>query len=159
MSTEVLCAARNYLSRGLSVIPIRADGTKAPSIKGWSVYKDRRATDEELVEWWGNDHVAGIGVCGGPASGNLAVLDFEEGDGFAKWREAIDAETTDFLDICPIVATPSGGTHVWCRLAAPADGCVLARRADRKVKIEVRGQQHQVLAPGCPPSCHKSGKL
>jgi hypothetical protein len=38
-----------------------------------------------------------------------------------------------------------------------APGGKLARYAKGTTKVEIRGQGHQVLAPGCPPACHSSG--
>ena len=74
----VLEWARRYVGSGLSVIPVRADGSKAPALPEWRQFTDRRATDAELVEWFGGEKDYGIGVVPGPASGNLAVLDFEK---------------------------------------------------------------------------------
>jgi hypothetical protein len=116
-------------------------------------------TDDELVAWFGGEDV-GIGVVPGPASGNLVVLDFECKGGlsaYAEWISGLPPELTEWIKTCPVVSTPSGGRHVWVRLASPQPGGHLARYASGAVKVEVRGEGHQVLAPGCPPACHKSG--
>ena len=157
---DLLAAARAYVAAGVSVIPIRADGSKAPKLAGWREYADRPPTDAELSEWFGPGSDAGIGVVMGPASGNLVVLDFECREGlsaYAEWLAGLSPELVAALADCPSVRTPSGGRHVWVRLAAPAPGARLARYAEGKVKIEVRGEGHQVLAPGCPARCHKTG--
>lgn len=155
---DTLRAARGYLSAGLSVIPVRADGTKAPVERDWTRFSTRRPTDSELFGWFRNGLAYGIGIPGGRASGNLAVLDFETGEAFDRWRATIPTETVDLLALCPVVRTPSGGVHVWTRLPDPVPGTVLARRADKRTLIEVRGEGHQVLAPGCPLQCHKTGR-
>lgn len=150
--------ARWYISHGLSVIPVRADGSKAPAVAGWRVYSDRLPADGEVAGWFPDGTRYGLGVVPGAASGNLVVLDFECRDGhpaYAEWA----GKRADGLDLagCPVVRTPSGGRHVWVRLPAPLAGGVLARYADGRVKVEIRGAGHQVLAPGCPAGCHRSG--
>jgi putative DNA primase/helicase len=155
----VLDWARRYLRLGLSVIPVRADGSKAPAISGWREFTDRRPTEGEVVGWFPDDR-HGIGVVPGPASGNLVVLDFECKGGvpaFSEWLQQLNPKFAAHLATCPVVRTPSGGRHVWVRLTGPAPGCRLARYAKGATKVEVRGAGHQVLAPGCPAKCHKSG--
>lgn len=157
----VLEWARRYVAAGLSVIPVRADGSKAPAFQDWRQYTDRRPTDDELVKWFDAGREFGIGVVPGPASGNLAVLDFEVRDGvnaYDVWRAEITPKQAELLARCPVIVTPSGGRHVWVRGSVPHKGTVLARNAAGMVLIEVRGTGQQVLAPGCPPACHKSGK-
>jgi hypothetical protein len=158
---NLLEVARGYVRAGLSVIPVKADGSKAPLLSGWRAYSDRLPTDAELVEWFGGGATAGLGVVPGPASGNLVVLDFECRGGmpaYSEWLEKLSAEARAALALCPVVRTPSGGRHVWVRLPDPQEGCRLARYANGKTKIEVRGRGHQVLAPGCPASCHASSE-
>jgi hypothetical protein len=152
--------ARRYVTAGLSVIPVRADGSKAPVFADWRQYTDRLATDDELAKWFdGTDY--GLGVVPGPASGNLAVFDFENRNGvsaFDLWVGGLTGAEKAALVSCPIVVTPSGGRHVWVRSAVPHRGKVLARDDAGLILIEIRGVGHQVLAPGCPAKCHKSGK-
>ncbi len=154
---NILDTARGYVACSLSVIPVRTDGTKAPKLPGWRAYANRLPTDAELSTWFASAS-AGIGVPCGPASGNLAVLDFESADVWDEWRSSIPADTADILDSCPIVRTPSGGAHVWCRLPDPVPGTVLARTSGRETLVEVRGEGHQVVAPGSPAACHPTGK-
>ncbi len=96
----------------------------------------------------------------GPASGNLVVLDFEskyDRPAFAEWFAGLDPDFAAILPAYPLVRTPSGGRHLWLRLADPEAGGKLARYANGITKVEVRGRGHQVLAPGCPAECHSSG--
>ena len=150
--------ARQYLAAGLSAIPVRADGTKRPVESGWDRYGNERPSDADLVRWFGNGKVFGLGIPGGPASGNLSVLDFETADVYARWKALVPADTADALRLCPVVQTPSGAFHVYVRLSEPVRGTVLARDRDKDVLIEVRAHGEQALAPGCPASCHPSGK-
>lgn len=162
LSGDVLGVARAYVQAGLSVIPVRADGSKAPAEAGWRAYSGRLALDPELEAWFAGPGPVGVGVVPGAASGNLAILDLEHKGSesvFEQWAGRLPAAVRRRLLDCPIVSTPSGGRHVWVRLPEPQDGCRLARYAGGQTKIEVRGDGHQVLAPGCPAVCHASRRL
>jgi putative DNA primase/helicase len=146
------------LARGLSPIPIRTDGSKAPLIDGWRAFSDRLPTAQDLRHWFRVPGRAGVGVTGGPASGNLVVFDFERWDVFARWGELLTLEERERLARCPVVATPSGGAHVYCRLLEPVKGAKYARDAEGVCLIETRGEGHYVLAPGSPACCHPAGR-
>lgn len=157
---DLLETARAYVACGLSVIPVRADGSKAPKLAGWRAYSDAGASEDDLREWFSGSSSVGIGIVPGPASGRLVVLDFECKDGapaYAEWVAKLSPALRAPLSLCPVVRTPSGGRHVWVRLPEQCAGGRYARYANGKTKVEVRGLGHQVLAPGCPASCHASG--
>ena len=102
----MLAAARAYLARGWSVIPIRPS-TKAAAVS-WKPYQERRATDDEIQTWWPPGGRNGIAIVTGSISGNVAVLDID--DVALAERMASDpvliAETL-------AVRTPSGGLHLY----------------------------------------------
>jgi putative DNA primase/helicase len=154
---DLLCAARAYVATGLAVIPVRADGSKAPRFTCWREFSDRRPTDTELVDWFASGSV-GIGVTGGPASGNLVIFDFETWSAFNKWGRLLSGEDRKHLARCPMVRTPSGGAHVYCRLPEAVKGTKYAKDAAGKCLIETRGNGHFVVAPGSPPACHPTGR-
>lgn len=168
----VLDIARGYLAAGLSVIRVRANGSKAPADAGWRAYSERLPTEDELRTWFHLDTVVGIGIPGGPASGNLAVLDFETGGAWTDWFRLLSFADQQRVRSIPAAHTPRGGMHLYCRLPEPVPGVGLAyhcpdpddfdiRTGTPRVKtlIEVRGNGEQVLAPGCPPECHPTHKL
>jgi hypothetical protein len=159
--SQLLDIARWYVANGLSVIPVKADGSKAPLLQGWRKYSAEVPDDATLTQWYGDPaKIVGIGVPCGPASGNLVVLDFEcdKESAYTEWVKRLPDELRELASTIPTVTTPSGGKHLWVRLAEPQPGGKLARYAGGKTKIEVRGEGHHVLAPGCPLECHKSGK-
>ena len=92
--SAILNHAREYSRLGLSPIRVRTDGTKAPVGDNWTKFCAQRADDELLATWFGNGHVYGIGIARGPASGNLAVLDFETAPAFDSWVAAIPSDTS-----------------------------------------------------------------
>src|SRR5438046_7862523 len=69
---------------GMSVVPIRTDGTKQPRLSGWRVYQRRQANEAEINHWFGNAD-AGIAFITGAVSGNLEALDFDCHDIFEAW--------------------------------------------------------------------------
>ncbi|AMV25484.1 hypothetical protein VT84_13885 [Gemmata sp. SH-PL17] len=165
-ANDLLAVARHYLAAGLSVIPVHADGSKAPKFGAWTRYGDNPPTQAELVEWFGRGAKGGIGIPGGPASGNLTVLDVETAEAWDAWLALVPPEQTAYVLSCPLVRTPGGGAHLYVRLELPTRGVTLAERPngtdDRgrpkyKTLIETRAHGEQVLAPGCPPECHPSG--
>lgn len=157
---DPLSAARWYVRNGLSVIPVRADGSKAPALKAGEVeqYRERFPTDDELAGWFAPHKAVGLAIVCGKISGNLAVLDFESDTVWRRWLARVtELNISAAIAPLPVVRTPKGGRHVYCRLADGwAPGMVLARRSAREVLVEVRGQGHYVLAPGCPPACHET---
>src|SRR5262245_890452 len=86
----VLSAALDYLAAGLSVIPILADGTKAPALeRGHPVLlRQRRATKAEAEGWWGGGR-RGIGISAGPVSGNVECIDFDEPALILPWLDLV----------------------------------------------------------------------
>lgn len=155
---DTLSAAIAYRAVGLSTFPVKANGTKEPVFSGWRTYAERLPQPSELLGWHGTGRGFGIGIAGGAASGNLAVLDFETESAYAAWGYRLSAEECAHLERCPVIGCPRGGGHVYCRLPEPVRGCKLARSAAGVTLIEVRGLQHYVVAPGSPASCHPSGR-
>ncbi len=151
---SVLDRARAYVAAGFSVCPIRADGSKAPAV-AWKAYQQRRAAEAELYLWfWGGQH--GLAIVCGAVSRNLEVIDFDDFVTFQRWAARIGGSV---LQRYPIIATPAGGRHVYCRLPRPPQGNrKLACAATGKTLIETRGEGGYVLAPGCPGWCHPSGR-
>jgi hypothetical protein len=152
--------SRLYVAAGLSVIPIRADGSKAPALASWTEYQSRWPTDAELVSWFGSD-VPGIGlaiVCGA-VSGHLEVIDFDSVELFETWLTTLRHQSPALIPSLTVISTPEG-RHVYLRLPGPVPrNRRLARDMTGKTVIETRGEGGYVLAPGCPPSCHPTGGL
>jgi hypothetical protein len=170
---DCITFAKNYLSEGLSVIPIILDGSKKTSIK-WKPYQSRLATDSEVETWFcGGDR--GIGVVTGEVSGNLTVIDFDEDadETFAKFWDRISENHKSIADRLMVVRTPRPGYHIWFRyIESVGKSRVLAYSSPQpiedelnesenlkalpKVRIETRGEGAYVIAPGSPLEVHSS---
>src|SRR5690348_2509009 len=87
-------AAYYYISLGLSVIPIRLDGSKKPFLKEWKPYQSEIANDDDLESWF-NPYADtyGIGIVCGEVSGNLEVIDIES----RFWSDKEKAE--EFIEL------------------------------------------------------------
>jgi len=152
--------AQLYLAAGLSVIPVKLDGTKVPALAGWREYSERRPTPAELATWFAIQRTVhhGIGIPCGPASGNLLVFDFETRAAFDRWCEFLTPEDKHYLAASPVVGTPKDGVHVYTRLEESVKGTKYARTAEGACLIETRGNGHMVIAPGSPLAVHPTGK-
>jgi hypothetical protein len=150
--------ALHYRSHGLSIIPIRPDGSKAPALDAWQELQRRPPTDAEVREWFGNG--CGIAVVCGTVSRNLEVLDFDSPEVWERWRQAVTQVNPQALADLPLVRTPSGGRHLYLfrEVAGPCRK-VAKDRTGKKTLVEVKGEGGYVLMPGCPPACHPQGAL
>jgi hypothetical protein len=164
--SSVLEIARAYVAAGISVAPIRRDGTKAASVK-WAKYQEELPTDAELRGWFGENNPAGLAIIGGAVSGALEILDFdrEAGTVFPAWQQLTESDCPGLIDRLSVVETPANGYHVRYRcpdLDIPGNTVLAldpAIKGKNRVIIETRGEGGYVLVPGCPPGCHETGRL
>lgn len=172
-----LAAVRAYLAGGLSVVPIEPDGSKRPAGGSWKKFQRRLAVESEVMEFWGNGTGYGVGIVGGKVSGHLEHLDFDKHAAtiFPAWCDLVEAEAPGLADRLSIRQTPSGGYHASYRcpeveipgntkLAMEANPDFDPKKPrgkdnpETETLIETRGEGGQVLAPGCPPACHPTGR-
>ena len=142
----IIQAASAYAHSGLSVIPTLAD--KRPACP-WKIYSERIMSDRELEINF--RAAAGLGIACGKVSGNLELLDFDDGgSAFAPWLEKVPPYLKDRL---VIECTPSGGRHVYYRVMGEGYSVPgnrkLAMKEDGHVLIETRGEGGYVK---CAPS-------
>lgn len=130
---DCITTVRNYIANGFNCLPLQLDGSKQP-VGAWSHLKQRLVSDFEIAEFW-KDNRCGIGVLGGPISGNLVPIDFDhQAETYFKqfWNDAQRA-VPGVLDKLLVVQTPRPGYQVWIRQqSAPA------------------GSQHLALGPPAP---------
>ena len=133
-----------YLHSGLSVIPTLPD--KRPACP-WKTFAGRPMTDREISIHF--CRASGIGVVTGKVSGNLELLDFDDGGSrFDPWMKEVPPHIKNLL---VVEGTPSGGKHVYYRvkdMEVPGNR-KLAMKSDGHVLIETRGEGGYVK---CAPS-------
>ena len=152
-TTDQFSIACEYIAAGLSVIPLRLDGSKAPAVASWSQYQKRQATTAELAQWFSRP--AGIGIICGVVSGGLEVIDFDHDADriFPAWRESLPATVRAKLSV---IETGGLGYHVFYRCENISGNEKLAKSSDKKTFIETRGEGGYVVGVGSPLEVHAS---
>ena len=145
-------SARRLLGLGFSVIPldhpddpIANDANqrgKVPAIK-WAPFQQARATDDNLVAWFGNGRKRNIGIVTGAIS-NIVFVDTDTADADA-WAEVN-------LPPTPIQTLTAKGKH----RGYLHPGTPVPTKARIRDGIDVRGDGGYVVAPG---SQHASGHI
>jgi putative DNA primase/helicase len=159
---NVMRSAQKYIQAGISIIPIKRDGSKRPPLKEWNPYRERLATDTELREWFGRNAPCGIATVCGPVSGNLEVMDFdEEADViFPQWRALVEAEASGLIARLSAVRTPRmpSGFHLRYRTGGitPVTTKIATSENGKVTLIETRGEGGYAIAPGSPADCHEN---
>ena len=146
---------RGYVQAGISVIPLRIDGSKAPATRSWNEYRSRFATDGELRQWFTKP--SGIGIVCGVQSGGLEVLDFdEEADKtILAWEKKLPA---DLLNRLCVVETGGRGYHIIYRCSVIGGNTKIAMTAEGGVLIETRGEGGYIVGAGSDGAVHASGR-
>jgi hypothetical protein len=139
-------AAVQYAQYHWSVIPMRAYD-KRPVIN-WQQYQQRRATLQEINEWYHRWPNANVGIVTGGISG-IVVLDIDPAHGGDK---SLAAWTEEYGALPPTVevTTGGGGRHVYFR----HPGGVIRNKEGLAPGIDLRADGGCVVAP---PSIHASG--
>jgi hypothetical protein len=163
----ILDAVRlGYNRAGLSILPVREDGSKAPDVSRWAEFKTTRASLEQMRAWDFSTR-AGFGVVGGAVSGHVDPWDFDCGTTFEAFLVAADAcglgDVVRRIRAGCEVETPSGGRRWLVRYPPdlPFQDVALARRPGRdgepttKTLIEIT--LFSILAPS-NGATHPSGK-
>jgi putative DNA primase/helicase len=157
-SRSVLDAALAAHAAGLSVIDVRADGTKQP-VRVWKRFQSERASQRELRSWFAREDV-GLGLVLGAVSGNCECLDIESAEAWEAFeRAAIDADVGDVLKrvedgYCE--QAPRGGRHLLWRCSTIAGNHKLAVSAAGDTLIETRGEGGYVIVAPSEGRVHET---
>ena len=138
----MISAALQYLKRGFSVIPVNPKNKK-PFIP-WKDYQTRHSTEDEVLQWWGENPRAMIGLVTGAISG-LAVIDIDTPEG----KERMNGILPDSF-LAPTVRTPRGGEHYYCQ---HSEG--LTNNAGAVPGVDLRAEGGYIIAP---PSVNGTGE-
>ncbi len=152
--SDLLGAAEEADAAGLCVLPVKADGSKAPDVTSWTRYMTTRSTPAEHRRWFGPGAPRGAAVVYGPVSGNIEMIEFEGRaitEGVLAEIDAV-AEASGLGDVWQairrgwVTESPSGGLHFRVRQdGAPVGGNIkLAARLART--DELTGDERRRLA-------------
>lgn len=141
-------AAKRYLARGWSVLPLRPRD-KRPLIP-WAHLQNERPSSDDIAEWFRRWPDANIGIVTGEIS-NLIVLDVDPKHGGDAALERLERRYGP-LSATVEAATGGGGRHLY--FAHP--GGLIRNRAGLAQGIDLRGDGGYIVAP---PSTHTSGRL
>jgi len=135
------------LSAGISVIPPRQNGSKAPDCLEWKSAQRVRATEAQLLEQYRPGRT-GVGWITGGISGNLEVLDFDDRSTWSEYqklcREAGIGALLDRVIAGYLEHTPNGA-HLIYRCPSIEGNQKLAQGADKKSLIETRGEGGYII--------------
>lgn len=114
-------AALAFAAAGLSFIPTDPQ-TKRPTNPatgrglGWKQYQRTPAPEATVSAWFQHGHAGGgiiTGAVSAPEGFALEVLDFDREGLFDLYAEAFEHHAPGLLDRLPLVATQSGGRHLY----------------------------------------------
>lgn len=106
--------AIDLASVGVSVIPVKSDGSKMPKIK-WKEYQDRIMSNEEIDHFF--EDCGGVIAITGKVS-NLLCIDFDldkQGPNDDYWGRFMGLVPNNIKKKMLVNQTRSGGYHVWLR--------------------------------------------
>ena len=158
-SPRLLDAALQACRAGISVLPAREDGSKAPIGESWTRFQRERASEQEITQWY-RDGRTGIGYVCGPVSDDLELLDFDDRATFDEFRSR--ARAAGLGDLLLRVEqgytefTPRGA-HLFYR-SNGAKTEKLAQAEDGKALIETKGAGGYAVVAPSHGRVHPSGK-
>lgn len=152
-AVTLLDAALALAARELSVIPIHSPSMPLPPrveansagkrpLVAWREFQQRRATEDEIRQWWSEWPAANIGIVTGAIS-NVVVVDVDGPEG---------QQTLRTVNPIPVTwrSTTGRGEHLWFR----HPGFEVQNFAKKAPGLDFRGDRGYVVAPG---SRHRSG--
>lgn len=170
---DIHYAARAYQASGLSLIPITADGTKAPVTRllpggRWKPFQEQQPTTEQVDRWfYAPRSERGIGIVAGQGSGGLEIIDVDDLAWLDVFRQAVEMNAPGLWPKLVRVRSPRPGMHLYFRSDIHAGSGPLARvpivdkatnKLRPKVLIEIKGHGGVCVAPPSPFCCHPSGR-
>jgi hypothetical protein len=168
----VRTAALAALAAGMSVVPPRQDGSKAPD-REWTRYQAEPPTRDQVERWYRAGRT-GLGVVCGRVSGGLELLEFETDEVYRDFVAAARAtglgDLVNLIEAGYLEETPGGGRH-WLYRCSQVDGNTrLARRpataeelavapdSQVRVLIETRGEGGFVVLAPSNGRVHPTGR-
>jgi putative DNA primase/helicase len=161
------------LEAGVSVLPIRPDGTKQPVLTGWKRYQQELPTEALVEEWFGHPQ-RGLALVTGHISGGLIALDFDDLATFDAWLKRIRREQAlyalyEFIASGYEERTPKNGRHLLFRCPAvfggsqrPGNQRLALRPAPEQQRLQVLAETREeggiIIVDPSRGGVHPSGK-
>lgn len=163
-----LHTALALINAGISVVPVRTDGTKRPDLPTWTNHQTTRATDVDAITWFALNPHRGIGIITGHISGDLEMFEIE--------GRAVDQlpDIVDLLDGSGLTnlwnrvnlgwseLSPSGGIHWFYRLDTDVPSNTKIAQQSREhgglTLAETRGEGGFVVTAPTDGTAHETGK-
>ena len=159
--SPILESARAAYKAGLSVVPPKQDGSKAP-VAEWKRYQSERASKDEMKAWYGP--CLGLGAITGRVSGNLEVFDFDDRATYDAFVEVAAQSGLGALisriETGYVEDTPKGGVHWLTRCDDVSGNLKLAKRQQGstiKTLIETRGEGGYIVLAPSNGAIHETG--
>lgn len=132
--------ANEYIQKEFSLVGIGLD--KKP-LFNWKDYQTKRASIEEVKEWFKQPNFRGLAAVTGRISGGLAVLDIDNGANINGFK----------IPKSPTVLTGNNGYHVYFKFGdSQTLGCFIGF----KKKMDFKGEGGLIILP---PSVHPNGNI
>ena len=138
------------LESGVSVVPIRPDGSKQPALPGWKRYQQETPTQSVVEEWFRHPQ-RGLALVTGHISGGLIALDFDDLATFDAWLRRIRHEQAlralyEFIASGYEERTPKNGRHLLFRCPEAFGGSQRPGNQRLALRPAPEPQRFQVLA-------------
>ena len=157
---SLLTIAEQALDNGISIVPPRNDGTKAP-LGRWQTYQEQWPTLDEITQWYTDASITGIGVVCGQVSGNLECIDFDRKDAYEEFINQAQlaglSELVNRIEAGYLESTPKGMHWLW-RCSEISHNLKLANNEQDETLIEIRGEGGYVIIAPTSGTVHPSGK-
>jgi putative DNA primase/helicase len=164
--TNLLAYALELREQGFAPIPMRTNGSKAPSVK-WKSYFYDLPTEDEIERWFTTIDTDGLSVITGYVSGNLMLFEAEGralhmvGEFVQLMRDNGLGELWDRIDNGWVEQSPSTGMHWYIRISGDEGAyksTKLAASPENLCLFETKGNfGYTVVAPSGGRT-HESGK-
>ena len=157
---SLLTIAEQALDNGISIVPPRNDGTKAP-LGRWQTYQEQWPTLDEITQWYTDTNITGIGVVCGQVSGNLECIDFDRKEAYKEFVELAQlaglSELVKRIEDGYLESTPKGMHWLW-RCSEISHNVKLANNDQDETLIETRGEGGYVIVAPTSGTVHPSGE-
>jgi putative DNA primase/helicase len=165
ISSDIRSAAIAAYRAGLSLVPVKSDGTKEPLVK-WGRYQQEQPPAELLRSWFDQQPEGFCVICG---CNDVEALEIDEPSTYQAFVDTADAaglgELIERLTAGYFERSPGMGYHWLYRCNAVGRNEKLAERPDpteehpnqRKALIETRGRGGYIIVAPSGGGVHPSG--